>query len=78
MQNKSIKKCECFGESSWVKTFLTTDSELVNVELVAQLKTNFRLEGDVNCSHTQLPQLEWRILFSISMSVEVNVDVTTH
>lgn len=54
------------------------DSELVSVELVAQLKTNFRLERDVNYSHTQLPQLKWRILFSISMSVEVNVDVTTH
>lgn len=54
------------------------DSELVSVELVAQLKTNFTLECDVNYSHTQLPQLKWRTLFSISMSVEVNVDVTTH
>lgn len=60
------------------KNFKSRDSELVNVELAAQLKTNFRLESDVNYSHTQLPQLEWRILFSISMSIEVNVDVTTH
>lgn len=66
------------GKALGPKNFKDGDSELVNVELVAQLKANFRLESDVNYGHTQLPQLEWRILFSISMSVEVNVDVTTH
>lgn len=75
---KASEKCECFGEGSWTKKFPRTDSELVNVESVTQLKNNFRLESDVNYSHTQLPQLKWRILFSISMSVEVNMDVTTH
>lgn len=32
--------------------------ELVDVELVAQLKTNFRLQSDVNYGHTRLPQLK--------------------
>lgn len=53
-------------------------SELVNVELVAQLRNNFMLESAVSYSHTQLPWLEWRMLFSSSMSVEVNADVKTH
>lgn len=54
------------------------DSQLVIVQLTTQLKSNFRLESDVNYGHTWLPQLKWRILFSISKSVEANIGVTTY
>lgn len=37
---------------------ISQNRQLVNVKLVAQLKDKFRMESDVNCSHTQLPQLK--------------------
>lgn len=52
---KLQKKHQPFRKGSWTKKFLRTDSEPVSVELVTQLKDNFRMESDVNCSHTAAP-----------------------
>lgn len=79
MQNESTRKTWMFwGSFLDQKISKNRNSELVNVELVAELRSNFRLESAVSYSHTQLPPLEWRMLFSSSMSVEVNADVKTH
>lgn len=75
---KHQKNMNALGKALGPKDFQGQRLTACHCVINYTVKSNFRLESDVNYGHSWLLQLKWRILFSISKSVQANIDVTTY